>query len=238
MNTRSLAIATISWARDAHEATVLSRALAQLATMGFPLFITDAGSDETYLSGLQQLPNAKVTGPVKGLWPQTRASINAAAASGAKWIFYAEPDKLDFFAQHLPQMLAQIDVEEKSGIYLASRSAAGFATFPAFQQMTETTINRCCAELMGKDLDYIYGPFLMNAQLVPHLQAMPENLGWGWRPYTFMMAHRLGLRIEGFSGDFYCPEDQREDDQTERIYRMKQLAQNMEGLAAGASAVV
>lgn len=238
MNTQSLAIATISWARDAHEATVLTSSLTQLSTFGLPLFITDASSDVAYVAGLQGLPNAMVMGPVKGLWLQTKSSIDAAAATGAEWIFYAEPDKLHFFTQHLRQMLAQIEVDDRNGIYLASRSAAAFATFPAFQQMTETTINRCCAELMGKELDYIYGPFLMNAKLVPYLQSMPDGLGWGWRPYTFMLAHRLGLSIEGFSGDFYCPEDQRQDDQTERIYRMKQMAQNMEGLAAGSSAVV
>lgn len=238
MNLNTLAIATIFWARDAHEATVLQNALTRLSQMGVPLFITDAGSDAAYLEKIRALPNATVQGPVKGLVLQTKTSLDAAAASGAEWIFYSEPDKLDFFTQHLEKMLAQMEPDAQTGVWIAGRSEKGFATFPAFQQMTETTINRCCAELLEHPFDYIYGPFLMNRRLVSFIAQMPENLGWGWRPYIFMMAHRLGLDVKCFEGDFSCPEDQRQDDQQERIYRMKQLAQNMEGLAAGAAAAL
>jgi hypothetical protein len=184
MNTNSLAFATISWARDEQEATLLTTALTHLSAHGRPLFVTDAGSPGSYIQGLSQLPNSTILGPVRGVWPQAKSSLEAAAATGAEWIFYAEPDKAVFFAQYLSSMLQEISVNEQTGIVIAARSPKGFASFPVFQQMTETTINRCCAELIGADF-----------------------------------------------GNFLCPEDQRQDDRSERVYRMRQLAQNMEGLA-------
>ncbi len=36
--------------------------------------------------------------------------------------------------------------------------------------------------------------------------------------------------MEAFEKDFYCPPHQRGDDANERIYRMKQLEQNISGL--------
>lgn len=231
MDIKTIAIATITWARNQQEGALLTSALTALAQLQIPLYITDAGSEPAFVQYLHNLPNSTVLGPEKGVWPQAKMSLQAAAAAGAEWIFYTEPDKLEFFAQHLGRMLQQIVPDKTTGLYLASRSARGFASFPHFQQMTETTINRCCAELIGKQGDYVYGPFLLYRHLLSYLNAIPDTLAWGWRPYTFLMAHRLGYRIGSFEGDFLCPEDQRQDDRTERIYRMKQLAQNMEGLA-------
>jgi hypothetical protein len=96
--------------------------------------------------------------------------------------------------------------------------------------MTETTINNCCKEVIGKEMDYCYGPFLFNSSLVTGLDALPETCGWGWRPYLFAIAHRKGLSVEAFEAGFECPPDQREEDEKERLYRMKQLTQNIEGL--------
>ena len=132
-------------------------------------------------------------------------------------------------------MLQEISVNSQSGIFLASRSVGGFATFPSFQKMTETTINNCCAEVIGKPLDFTYGPFLLNSNLVPYLDLVKEDVGWGWRPYTFIIASRLGYNVDAYVSDFFCPGDQRDDDPKERIYRMRQLEQNIRGivLAAG-----
>ena len=44
---------------------------------------------------------------------------------------------------------------DETGVLLAARSEKGFNTFPAFQRMSETTINNCCAELTGFPLDYV-----------------------------------------------------------------------------------
>jgi hypothetical protein len=224
----NVCIATISWARNEEEENTLSESLTGLAGLGIPVYITDGGSSERFRKCLNSFPNFSVQ-QAKGLWPQAKNSIRAAQQSGAHFILYTEPDKFEFFSNHLSNLLGQ-PVDDKTGVLLASRSSQAFSTFPSFQQMTETTINNCCKEVIGTDIDYCYGPFLFNVKLIRYLDALDDNCGWGWRPFVFAMAHRLGLRVESFKGDFYCPADQRQDDEGERIYRMKQLTQNINGL--------
>jgi len=237
MNRDQVSIATITWARDEQEETLLRNSLQHLATLGIPVFITDGGSGDGFLDFLRGFPYFTLFNATqKGVWMQAKNSLAQAYQSGSPFIFYTEPDKLDFFAHALPQMLENILVNEQSGIMLAARSADGFATFPAFQQMTETTINNCCAEVTGKFLDYTYGPFLMNRQLVPYLNVLEPNIGWGWRPYAFGIASRLGYNAEAFTGNFYCPPEQQQDSPAERIYRMRQLSQNIEGITLSATA--
>ena len=221
-------IATISWARNEDEERTLREALSKLASLGLPVFITDGGSSESFRTFLGTLANFTVL-EAKGLWPQAKSSIHAAKEAGGEFILYTEPDKLEFFTDHLPRLLKQ-PIDNTLGVLLASRSANGFATFPSFQQMTETAINNCCKEIIGKDIDYCYGPFLFNKRLIGYLDALDDNCGWGWRPFVFAIAQRMGLRVESFEGDFNCPADQREDNKGERIYRMKQLTQNINGL--------
>ena len=221
-------IATISLARDEKEEGTLCASLARLASIGLPVFITDGGSSESFTKFLNSLQNFTLL-HAKGLWPQAKSSIRAAKEAGADFILYTEPDKLEFFSDHLPRLLKQ-PIDNTLGVLIAGRSFEGFSTFPSFQQMTETAINNCCKEVIGRDTDYCYGPFLFNARLIPYLEALDDDCGWGWRPFVFAVAHRLGLRVECFEGDFNCPEDQRDDDEAERIYRMKQLTQNVNGL--------
>lgn len=135
-------------------------------------------------------------------------------------------------------MLNAIEVDETTGVVLASRSIDGLQSFPAFQQMTEATINNCCAEVIGHIADYTYGPFVLNKNVVTYMQALPLDIGWGWRPYAFNIAARLGLSIGTYVSDFLCPADQQNDDAQERIYRMKQLTQNVQGLVLSASASI
>ena len=221
-------IATISWARNEDEERILREALSKLASLEMPVFITDGGSSESFRTFLGMLPNFTVL-EAKGLWPQAKSSIKAAQETGAEFIFYTEPDKLEFFSDHISKFLRQ-PIDNTLGVLLASRSAKAIATFPSFQKMTETAINDCCKEIVGKPIDYCYGPFVFNKRLIPYLDALDDHCGWGWRPFVFAVAQRMGLRVESFEGDFNCPADQREDDEGERIYRMKQLTQNINGL--------
>lgn len=233
MKTNDLFIATISWARNDDEEKLLRTSLQQLAELNVPVCITDGGSTESFVEFLHSIPHFIVR-QAKGLWPQAKLSITMAIESGAGYIFYTEPDKLEFFSKHLKQMLDVAEIEN-AGAVLASRSIKGFSSFPSFQQMTETTINNCCKEIIGKEIDYCYGPFLFNANLVPYLKTLDDNIGWGWRPFVFAIAHRLGFEVKNFEGDFTCPPDQQEDDEAERIYRMKQLTQNINGLVQAAT---
>lgn len=236
MNKHDVSIATITWARDEEEEKLLRQSLQQLAKLHMPVFITDGGSNAGFVNFLRSFSNfILLETEARGLWAQVKNSVSAAYQSGSLFIFYTEPDKHDFFVNGLPRMLDEVIVNEQSGIITASRTAAGFATFPVFQKMTETTINNCCTEIIGAPLDYTYGPFIMKRQIVPYLELMQEDIGWGWRPYTFAIANRLGYTIEAFEDDFSCPADQQKDNHAERIYRMRQLNQNIQGLVLAAS---
>lgn len=236
MNKEKVCIATISWARNEGEETLLRSSLQALADHGIPAFITDGGSSASFLAFVESIPHfTLLKADEKGVQAQAKTSLVAAAESNKPFVFYTEPDKEQFFRNDLSGFLQKATDHEKTGVFLASRSDGGFATFPTFQQMTETTINQCCAEVTGKNFDFTYGPFLMNAKLIQALHDVHENIGWGWRPYVFIMAHRMGLMVDAYIRDFYCPPDQKMDDPDERVYRMRQLEQNIRGIVLAAS---
>ncbi|MGI8634169.1 MAG: hypothetical protein ACR2KZ_02070 [Segetibacter sp.] len=231
MNNNDIAIATITLARDEKEEQLLRKSLQQLAELKLPVFITDGGSLDGFLDFLRSFPHFNLSvEKVSGVWQQAKNSLFEAHTSQRPFILYTEPDKYDFFRQSLPNLLDSFQSNDKTGVVTASRSESGFATFPTFQRMTETAINNCCAELVGKNLDYTYGPFLLNRKLVPYLKEVKDDIGWGWRPYIFCIARRLGYQVEAYIDNFFCTADQQEDTSAERMYRMKQLKQNIEGM--------
>lgn len=232
MERSDVAVATMTWARDEDEERLLRESLLGLAELKIPTFVTDGGSGETLLDFLRGVPHFRVfEADSPGAWPQARRSIRGAAdATAAPFILYTEPDKREFFRDNLGGFISEAPAGEKVGVVLASRSAESFATFPEFQRHTETAINRCCAEALGVVADFTYGPFLLNRALVPHLDGAADSLGWGWRPYAFGTARRLGYQIRHAERHLPCPPEQREDDAAERLYRIKQLGQNIQGL--------
>ncbi len=231
MTITNISVATMTWARDAAEEKLLRESLQELAKLGLPVFITDGGSGRDFLDFLQSFSNFNLsTSIAPGVWPQVHNSLTAAYNAGTANIFYTEPDKREFFKQGLSEMLQYLQADEPRGIVAAARSSTGFASFPAFQKMTETTINNCCIEVTGCAIDYTYGPFSMNRLIVPHLDGLKDSIGWGWRPYAFIMARQLGFNIDAFVGDYFCPPEQQEDNAAERIYRMRQLNQNIEAI--------
>jgi hypothetical protein len=231
MDYGEVAVATMTWARDAAEERLLRESLHLLAGLGVPVFVTDGGSGGPLLDFLRAVPHFRVfEAGAPGAWPQARTSIRAAADADARFILYAEPDKRDFFRRGLREFISEAPADDGVGVVLASRSAESFATFPEFQRQTETADNRCCAEVLGVEADFTYGPFLLNRALVPHLGGAADDLGWGWRPHAFGTARRLGYRVCRVEGHLPCPPEQREDDAAERLYRIRQLGQNIRGL--------
>ena len=231
MDANNVSIATMTWARDPQEEGLLREALPRLAALNLPTFVTDGGSGTDFLGFLRGFPNFEVSeAGGRGLWAQVRRSLSAARDSGRKFILYTEPDKSQYFKEYLSEFIAESQGQDGVGVTLASRSAEGYATFPEFQRFTESVINRCCAEVTGRDFDYSYGPFLLDGALLPRLLEAPDDVGWGWRPYAFGLAHLLGYRVESVVKDFQCPPEQRDDDARERVYRMRQLAEGVRGL--------
>jgi hypothetical protein len=237
MDEKEVAVATMTWARDAEEEGLLRESLPLLAGLGVPVFVTDGGSGAAFVDFLRALPNFNLCDPPRrGPWEQAGQSLLAARASGRGFVLYTEPDKADFFRRVLRGFIADAPGGADVGVVLASRSAESFQTFPEFQQRTEEAINLCCAELAGAHFDFSYGPFLLGRALVNILESAPRDLGWGWRPYAFATARRLGHRVESLVRDLPCPPSQREDTPRERLLRMRQLAQSVEGLVHSTTA--
>jgi hypothetical protein len=231
-------IATMTLVRDRGEEPLLRLAMQALASHGHPIVVTDGGSPGDFAAFLDSLPGVTRASAVgKGLVNQVRTSVGECAKLEPDFILYTEPDKLDFFAHDLPSFVDRA-ISERAGFVLASRSAESFATFPTFQRSTETTINGLCGEFLVRQGDYSYGPFVMDGDLAPHMESIDAHLGWGWRHYMFAVAHRLGRGLVHVVDDLRCPEDQRTEDDNERLHRLRQLGQNVNGLLAGLTAAL
>jgi len=226
-----VAVATITWARTPDEATLLLRSLERLSALGLPIAVADAGKDAAFTARLRRLPNLRVVVPESpGLVAQVERSLTAAAECDRPFVLYVEPDKLQFFQHGLHTFLLYAPVDAGVGIVIASRSPNSFDTFPPMQRYTEAVMNHLCAQTFGAHGDYSYGPFLIRRTLLSQLLPLPAHLGWGWRHFAFMRAHRLGLRLVHIVGDHPCPTGQQVEDHAERGHRIRQLSQNLLGL--------
>ena len=224
-------MATITWARTASEGQALLRSLGRLADAGLPIAVADRGTSAAFTESLCRLDGVSVTvASGRGLVPQVKASVELAATFDTRFILYAEPDKAEFFASGLGPFLDRVPYDDGVGVVLASRSPAAFDTFPPMQRYTEGVVNTLCGEVIGIMGDYSYGPFVMNRALLFHIAALDKSLGWGWRPSTFVAAHRQRLEVVHLVDQHPCPVDQREEDAAERAHRLTQLSQNILGL--------
>jgi hypothetical protein len=234
MDLSSIAVSTITWARDDDEERLLRGALRKLGELGAPVAVADKGVRRGFTDFLRTLPGFTVTVPdSRSLVEQVRASLDLAGARNRKYVLYTEPDKALFFDGMLADFIDSAPDRADVGAVLAARSPAGFATFPPLQQYTEDTINRLCGHLIGVDGDYSYGPFLLNSSLATLVQHVANDAGWGWRHFVFGAAHRLGYRVLHVHGHYECPPDQRTETDDDRLHRIRQLGQNVQGLLAG-----
>ena len=119
-----------------------------------------------------------------------------------------------------------------AAVVIAARDAGALATFPQGQRRMEAMFRELCALFLGSVPDVLYGPLALRPDLVtPFIDAAPDDLGWGWRPYVIARAIRAGLPVSVHEGRFPCPpEQQAEDDAAARIYRLRQFHDNVRGL--------
>jgi hypothetical protein len=233
-----VAIATMTVARTDAEEEALRTSLSALGELGVPVVLADGGSAARFLSFVDALPaTTRVIPEGQGLVGQITASLRAARASGAEYVLYTEPDKTWFFRERLTAFLGQA-LASAAPVVIAARNGASFATFPDTQRFTETIANRVLASCALPDGDYFYGPFLMRACLIDQLSPVAQSSGWGWRPFLFTIAHRLRLDVAHVVGEFPCPLDQRHEDERDRVHRLRQLAQNVEGVAQAMAAEI
>lgn len=226
--------------REPGDAAVLESGLAGLTALGRPVFATDGSADPAFAARARAMPGLRLgrAAEGRGLVAQVQASIAAAVRAGVDFICYTEPDKLAFFRGGLARLLDAVPMPDDVGIVLASRTPRAFETFPPCQRAAERAINELTGQFVGTPGDYSYGPFVMRAELAAAALAAPGELGWGWRHFVFGTVSRLGFGVRHVVGDFSCPEDQRFEDQAERLHRLRQLEQNSRGLQWSQDAVV
>jgi hypothetical protein len=231
MELRDVAVATVTWVRSPAEEALLVRSLAVLADAGLPVAVADRGASATFGASLRHLPGFHVTVPAEqGLVPQVAAALEIAAAFDRRFVLYVEPDKELFMGPPLREFIRRAPDDDEVGVALAARSKESMGTFPEMQRYTEGVINHLAGSLIAADGDYSYGPFLMNRALLPHLTPLESRLGWGWRHFAFLRAHREGFRVHHVSGDYPCPPEQRYESPADRAHRLRQLSQNILGL--------
>jgi hypothetical protein len=236
----SIPVATMTLARTPAEQALLERALRRLADGRRLVAVADGGSGPTFVDAIGALPATRVVSADgrPGLLAQMKASLRAAFDTGSRAILYTEPDKEEFFRDGLDSFLRAAAAIADAGVVLAARSAPSYATFPDTQRYTESVVNTLCGEYTGVPGDYSYGPFVVDRQLIPHVLAMTEDIGWGWRPFVFALTRRVGLRVDLIEGDYVCPPAQRVEGAAERLHRIKQLEQNLRGLLLSQSVSV
>jgi hypothetical protein len=231
MQLRDVAVATVTWVRSPAEEALLVRSLRVLADAGLPVAVADRGASATFGASLRHLPGFHVTvAAEQGLVPQVTAALEIAAALDRRFVLYVEPDKERFVGTPLREFVDRAPDDDQVGVVLAARSEESMGSFPEMQRYTEGVINHLAGSLIGADGDYSYGPFLMNRALLRHLRPLEPRLGWGWRHFAFLRAHREGFRVHHVRGDYSCPPDQRHESAADRAHRMRQLSQNILGL--------
>jgi hypothetical protein len=230
----SVALVTMTWARTRSDEELLLRSLSTATTLGLPIVIADRNGPPEFVERLSRLSQTAVVPPRgEGLVLQITAAFDAAAACAPETLFYSEPDKEMFFAGAAARLLERARHVGGPALVLAARSEASFATFPPMQRYTESIVNHLCGDLLGVGGDYSYGPFLMPRRLLSKV-TLPPNLGWGWRFAAFRAARCEGLPIVHVPDDLPCPVEQRDEDDADRVHRVRQLSENLLGLITGA----
>ena len=216
----------------------MRRALERLAGLGLPVAAADGGSGESFVRFLKEL-GFRVAKPRKrGLVPQVKAGVALGANSlGREFLLYTEPDKLLFFEGALLDFIHQVRSGSRFGMALAARDEAGFASFPEWQQFTESSMNRVTADWTGQPGDYCYGPLLFRAADADRVRHAPDELGWGWRFFLLGGLLREKRRVAPLPLAVGCPPEQQKDRRTDRQYRTRQLRQNLDGLLLGLGGV-
>jgi len=227
-------------ARTRSESEQLYSALRTLSVTGLPVLIGEGGSGEDFVRQIARLPNVHLCHlPPKAkptLVNQLRTAFDQARELKPDYVLYTEPDKGSFFRHGLGKLAeaARSPNSADLGLVVAARTGRGLNTYPEGQRVAEGFMNRIASEALGRPGDYTYGPLLIQRRLLPYTHLFPENLGWGWRFFLMALARQLQLRIDLCPVGGQCPRAQREeDDHFARDYRLRQLIENVTGLANG-----
>jgi hypothetical protein len=231
-----IVVAMPTLSRSADEAHWLMESITALARHGFPIVAADGGSHPELLEFFKTIPNLIVLhfqkDEPKSLVKQIQKALDRAADLRPDYILYTEPDKKCFFENHLGSLVEELWNHNPDGMLIPARSARSFLTFPETQFFLESRCNEVISHLLGKKMDYLYGPFFLKPSMVSWVSGLADDFGWGWRVYLAARALRSGKEMMEVEGDFECPVSQRvENDLKNRRYRLDQMRQNLLGLS-------
>jgi hypothetical protein len=236
MKIEEVSVATITLARSEKEEKLIIDGLKVLSTLGFPVIVAvDGGSTDNFIQKTFQIPHIQIAqATIKGILPQVRQSLRK-SSSFSPFVFYTESDKFDFFKSSLLPFFEKVrtlpDQEEHVGMFVPARTQSSFAHYTPFQQKTEQRVNRELSSIIGLDTiyDFTYGPRLLSTSLIPYLEYVPEDIGWGWMTYLLVVAHRIGKKILPIPLDLPAPVEQ-QDFQRNRQYRTQQMNQHFQAM--------
>lgn len=233
MSPLPITVATMTWVRDAEEQARVHAGLVRLAER-FTVVAANREADAIpgalhELAGLENLTVIPTRQP--GLVGQVRTAFAEAARHGAAWILYTEPDKPEFFRDHLDAFLdrAARTAGPATAAVIAGRSSARLADLPVVQREAEGLINAWTGRFTEEPGDYSYGPFLLAASGAEWVQTAGDDLGWGWRHYVFGLCRRHHRPIVHVIGDYPSP-PAAGDPKREDLLRQRQLVENVRGL--------
>jgi hypothetical protein len=228
---KATAIATMTAARNEHESAVLAAAIETLSGHGLPIFAADAGSIAAFTDRVRHLPQLELWPEGTTLVRQIRACFRRVLKTDHRVVLYTEPDKKKFFESAVACFLRRTGVHEAATVCIAARDRESFATFPPIQQSAERAFNDLANSVLGITSDFLYGPMLLDLEIAaPYLDQVPDDLGWGWRTYLIARCVLAGKQVASIVGPFCCPLEQRTENGKDRIYRLTQMKQNVEGL--------
>ena len=233
MHLHRVAFVTITLARTPQEERTLIKSVKLLQTQQLPVIAADGGSSQRFVQSLHDLGFTVTTPKKRGLVHQIQAGLKRALRDQqVTAILYTEPDKYPFFGAPLSQFLKTARTSNDFGVAIAGRNPKSFRTFPKGQQWTESFMNQAARIAFGGPLgDYGYGPLLLSRRAAEIALDSPPDLGWGWRFWTMAKSHASDLKLQVVPLNVPCPREQRgEDSRTDRLYRLKQLRQNLQAL--------
>jgi hypothetical protein len=171
-----------------------------------------------------------------GLFGQVKTSLQIAHDLDPDYILYTEPNKPHFFAEQLAAFVGHATERaagvEEFGLVLPARNPESLATFPPFQQKTESLMSEMIRFVIGGETaaDYLYGPRMLAPALIQVLDRIDYEIGWGWMSFLVVAAHARGKSIETLAMDLPCPPEERVDDQRERLLRLRQMRDHVNGI--------
>jgi hypothetical protein len=228
---RPTAIATMTAGRTHREAATLGASIERLACLGLPVFAADAGSIPAFTDRARQVSRLELWREGTTLVQQIKACFGRVLKNNHRVVLYTEPDKKEFFECGVKAFLEETGSCHAEAVCIAARNPESFATFPPGQQSAELAFNSLASDVLGITPDLLYGPLILDLESVAnYLNQIPADLGWGWRTYAIARSVLAGKRVASVVGPFCCPVEQRTETSRDRIYRLTQLKQNVEGL--------